>query len=493
MISLFPHQQEALQETKDFDNIAVYHDMGLGKTFTGSEMMKRFGCKVNLIVCQKSKVQDWVEHFTDNYQMQVFDLTNKKQLGEYHGLSQGQRFFIVGVINYELAWRRKELLDLYDFTLMLDESSLIQNQKAKQTKFILKMKPAHVILLSGTPVGGKYENLWTQVHLLGWKISEDLYNRQYVNWTTIDSGGFQHKIVDKEDPYKNIDRLKSKMREHGAIFKKTEECYAWCATFVSAVAVKLGYTRIIPTECSCNYMIKGFQQIGCWVENDAYVPKAGDVIFYDWQDLGIGDNVGSSDHVGIVEKCDGKTITVIEGNISNKVGRRTLAVNGKYIRGFGVPAYTTQSASTPAPSTTKKDITTIAKEVLAGQWGNGDDRKNRLTNAGYDYATVQAKVNELVSGKTSTPTKSVAEVAKEVLAGKWGNGTARKTALENAGYNYSEVQQKVNELCGQKSVTEVAKEVIQGKWGNGATRKSKLEQAGYNYSAVQAEVNRLLR
>lgn len=134
MISLFPHQQEALQETKDFDNIAVYHDMGLGKTFTGSEMMKRFGCKVNLIVCQKSKVQDWVEHFTDNYQMQVFDLTNKKQLGEYHGLSQGQRFFIVGVINYELAWRRKELLDLYDFTLMLDESSLIQNQKAKKVK-----------------------------------------------------------------------------------------------------------------------------------------------------------------------------------------------------------------------------------------------------------------------------------------------------------------------------------------------------------------------
>jgi hypothetical protein len=271
---------------------------------------------------------------------------------------------------------------------------------------------------------------------------------------------------------------------------------AWCATFVSAVAVKLGYTGIIPTECSCNFMIKGFQQIGRWVENDAYVPKAGDIIFYDWQDSGAGDNVGSADHVGIVESCDGHTITVIEGNTSNRVGRRTLSVNARYIRGFGIPAYTTQSASTPAPSTPsapKKDIMTIAKEVLAGQWGNGDDRKNRLTNAGYDYATVQAKVNELASGKTPTPTKSVTEVAKEVLAGKWGNGTARKTALENAGYNYSEVQQKVNELCGQKSVTEVAKEVIQGKWGNGATRKSKLESAGYNYSAVQAEVNRLLR
>ena len=94
MISLFPHQQEALQETKDFDNIAVYHDMGLGKTFTGSEMMKRFGCKVNLIVCQKSKVQDWVEHFTDNYQMQVFDLTNKKQLGDDHVLAHGTVDFI---------------------------------------------------------------------------------------------------------------------------------------------------------------------------------------------------------------------------------------------------------------------------------------------------------------------------------------------------------------------------------------------------------------
>ena len=80
MISLFPHQQEALQETKDFDNIAVYHDMGLGKTFTGSEMMKRFGCKVNLIVCQKSKVQDWVEHFTDNNSMS-YDRTAVQYLG----------------------------------------------------------------------------------------------------------------------------------------------------------------------------------------------------------------------------------------------------------------------------------------------------------------------------------------------------------------------------------------------------------------------------
>ena len=222
-IKLFQHQEEAMKETEGLQNIGVYHDMGLGKTFTGSEMMKRFGCKVNLIICQKSKIQDWIEHFNEYYDVHVFDLTDKKKLAEFHGLSQGQRFFIVGVINYELAWRRKELLDLYNFTLMLDESSLIQNQKAKQTKFILKMQPEHVILLSGTPVGGKYENLWTQLHLLGWDISESLYNKQYVNWKTIDSGGFTHKIVDKDDPYKNVERLKKKMRKHGSIFKKTEE------------------------------------------------------------------------------------------------------------------------------------------------------------------------------------------------------------------------------------------------------------------------------
>lgn len=228
MITLFPHQQEALNQTEGFQNIAVYHDMGLGKTFTGSEMMKRFGCKVNLIVCQKSKIQDWIDHFNKHYDTIVYDLTNKKDMetfmfeNDYRPIDG-----CVGVINYELAWRRKDLLNLENFTLMLDESSLIQNASAKQTKFILKLKPAHVILLSGTPVGGKYENLWTQIHLLGWKISEDLYKKQYVNWklTEDDGSGIRHKIVDMENPYKNVDRLKSKMRDHGAVFKKTEECF----------------------------------------------------------------------------------------------------------------------------------------------------------------------------------------------------------------------------------------------------------------------------
>lgn len=254
-ISLYPHQQKALDDTAGFDNVAYYLDMGLGKTFVGSEKMVSIRNKVNLVICQKSKVQDWIDHFKEYYAthdldyMQkdfIFDLTNKKQMfgfmgqakeatervfieDEFTGQSYEQEnlypFMLLGVINYELAWRRKDLLNLQDFTLMLDESSLIQNQKAKQTKFILKMKPKNVILLSGTPSAGKYENLWSQIHLIGWDVSEQVYNNQYVNWKTIDASGFKHKIVDKVDPYKNVDRLKRKLRYHGAVFMKTDEAF----------------------------------------------------------------------------------------------------------------------------------------------------------------------------------------------------------------------------------------------------------------------------
>ncbi len=115
---------------------------------------------------------------------------------------------------------------------------------------------------------------------------------------------------------------------------------AWCATFVSSVAIKVKYTEIMPTECSCGEMVKLYQQLGRWKEDDSYTPKKGDVIFYDWDDDGKGDNTGWPDHVGIVEKVSGNTITTIEGNYSDTVKRRTISVNGKYIRGYGVPKYT---------------------------------------------------------------------------------------------------------------------------------------------------------
>ncbi len=164
---------------------------------------------------------------------------------------------------------------------------------------------------------------------------------------------------------------------------------AWCATFVSACAIKTGMTDIIPTECGCGEMVKLFQKLGAWDENDARIPNAGDIIFYDWQDSGKEDNTGTPDHVGIVEKVENSLITVIEGNIRDSVERRKLAVNARYIRGYGVPKY-------DAITTSGKSVEELAREVIKGKWGNGADRKQRLTAAGHDYSAVQRKVNELL-------------------------------------------------------------------------------------------------
>lgn len=219
-MKLYEHQKKALDETKNFNRVAYYLDMGLGKTFVGSEKLKELGCNLNLLVCQKSKINDWIEHFKTHYpQYNIYNLTNKIDMPITTSIK------IIGIINYELIFRRQYLLELKDFTLILDESSMIQNDLAKRSKFILKMKPKNVILLSGTPTSGKYENLWSQSKLLGWDISKNLYNDQYVNWRKIDVGGVPIKIVDKEEPYKNIQRLKSKLNKHGAIFMKTEECF----------------------------------------------------------------------------------------------------------------------------------------------------------------------------------------------------------------------------------------------------------------------------
>lgn len=119
---------------------------------------------------------------------------------------------------------------------------------------------------------------------------------------------------------------------------------SWCAATVSAAAIVAGYTDIIPTECSCGQMVSLFAKAGRWIEDDAYIPKTGDFIFYDWDDTGSGDNTGWPDHVGIVVSVKDGAITAIEGNKDNKVAYRTIDVNGKGIRGYGVPDYASKAS-----------------------------------------------------------------------------------------------------------------------------------------------------
>lgn len=223
-MELYDHQKEALMVTASRNRVAYYHDMGLGKTFTGAEKMKDLGCDLNLVVCQKSKVDDWIEHFRTNYaEWFVYNLTSERDYTDFiMDLWPPKYRPMVGVINYDLIFRRPELKKLSEFTLLLDESSMVKNETAKRSKFILKTEPKNVILLSGTPTGGKYEELWSQMHLLGWNISKKLFYNQYIEYHWDDQDGFPRMVI---DGYKNEERLKRKMREHGCHFLKTGDVF----------------------------------------------------------------------------------------------------------------------------------------------------------------------------------------------------------------------------------------------------------------------------
>ncbi|WP_225436638.1 SNF2-related protein [Ligilactobacillus salivarius] len=199
--------------------------MGLGKTFVGSEKLHQLNKRANLLICQKSLIPMWINHFKTYYKYQVFDGTKSTQLNQVLNSYEKLRPFIL-IINYDLVFRRDlKSVFRHDFTLMLDESSMIQNEKTKRTKYILKMHPDNIILLSGTPTSGKYERLWSQAHLLGWNITKSKYNKIYVNWDTMYLGIQKFKVVNKDHPYKNVQRLKRKLREHGAVFMKTEDVF----------------------------------------------------------------------------------------------------------------------------------------------------------------------------------------------------------------------------------------------------------------------------
>lgn len=146
-------------------------------------------------------------------------------------------------------------------------------------------------------------------------------------------GSADHKLI--VDTYNNHRPL-----ARGYKLRATD---AWCAAFVSSVAIMTDMTDIIPTEVGAHEQLQKFRDMGAFEESDKYFPKVGDIIYYDWDDSGYGDNKGRADHVGIVEALGTYSFTVIEGNMSvngvSQVGRREVDYDGRFIRGFGVPNY----------------------------------------------------------------------------------------------------------------------------------------------------------
>lgn len=166
-------------------------------------------------------------------------------------------------------------------------------------------------------------------------------------------------------------------------------------------------------------------------------------------------------------------------------------------------AFTGGSAPTPPapaqPTGGLLPVDQIARQVIAGSWGNGDDRMMRLRAAGYDPNAVQAEVNRQLGAAPAPAQKTVDQLAQEVIAGQWGNGSERSRRLQAAGYSPTEVQAAVNARLGGSankavpvSIDIIADQVIHGQWGNGPERVRRLTAAGYNAAAVQQRVNQLL-
>ena len=180
---------------------------------------------------------------------------------------------------------------------------------------------------------------------------------------------------------------------------------AWCDATVSAAAIKAGAQDIIGRECGCEQHIKIFKQKGIWIEDGTIRPEPGDVIVYNWGDSTQA-NDGYADHIGYVEYVSGNTITAIEGNKNEAVERRSLPVGWGYIRGYAKPKYDNSSSKPNPPQQPSKTITEIAEDVIKGVYGNGDTRKNAIESMGYDYYKVQKEVNRILSGKPSENTES---------------------------------------------------------------------------------------
>lgn len=233
-MKLYDFQNAGIKRMADQTKVAFYWDMGLGKSYLGVAKAQELNSRITIVICQKSKINDWYALFNAEC-ITTLDLTKPAQYDAFllvfnEEMKDGAP--VVGIINYELFWRRKELLSglkqwqniVGNYTMILDESSEIQNEKTKQAKAILALKPNNIVLLSGTPVSGKYENLWSQLFLLGCPLTSWQFKQRYVNYEDLYIGRNQVvKVVSKRRPYKRVEELKRLMGGLNCDFLKTTE------------------------------------------------------------------------------------------------------------------------------------------------------------------------------------------------------------------------------------------------------------------------------
>lgn len=247
--------------------------------------------------------------------------------------------------------------------------------------------------------------------------------------------------------YNNYTKYARDLHEAG-YYNGNKNGYAWCDVFVDWLFYQLcgkdakkAQDMICQTGdlgAGCTYSLRYFKN----AKRFYATPEPGDQIFFGSE--------SNSSHTGIVYKVDANKVYTIEGNTSGESGvvangggvfKKSYARNYSNILGYGRPKYDAEPKEEPKTEATKT-ITQIAREVLNGKWGNGAERKKRLTEAGYDYNAVQKEVNRLYNSSK----KSNEVIAKEVIQGKWEDGEARKKKLTEAGYDYAAIQALVNKM-----------------------------------------------
>lgn len=291
------------------------------------------------------------------------------------------------------------------------------------------------------------------------------------------------KIVDTY----NANRSKSSSATaRGYAVKSSDD---WCDVFVSFLGIQTGAIDLIDIECGVDRHIQLFKNKGIWNEDGTITPKAGDIITFNWDTM-VQQNDGFADHIGIVEKVVGSTVYTIEGNTSRSVNRRSYPVGWGYIRGYARPKYGSSGGS-GSTTTTTKSVEEIAKEVIADKWGKDPARSAALTAAGYNAAAVQAKVNELFGKSSSTTTTPAAPAVTGQIATiqKWLNSNYNSglTVDNSAGALTKKaivkaVQTEMNKQYGSKLV-------VDGSFGSlskGAWKAFKQGTSGNLTRLVQA-------
>lgn len=272
----------------------------------------------------------------------------------------------------------------------------------------------------------------------------------------------------------------------------------WCACASSNAYIACGIGHLFPVECSCPRMITLAKKMGIWQENDGYVPDPADAVLYDWEDSGKGDNTGTPDHIGIVIAVDKSkgTFVVMEGNKDEAVGRRTMNINGRYIRGFITPKFVTGTNTGGISAQTavkKEEVKPAVKTYEVSKTGT----PNKTTVIKWGLLKNNQKVTPRLQPDESAKPCSFAPVKPLTRIDVYDYITTKKR------WAYCKVGGKFGFILAssiadylripKQPIDTVVKWVLADDFGTKETRRKALTTLGYNYDAVQAAVTAKLQ